>query len=55
MAPPKQPSYGASAGRSGIFASYRLRVTSVLRDYTMTDRAEAPADSREVHTGWAPA
>ena len=38
-----------SAGRKGIFASYRLRVASVLRDYTKEDRAEAPADSREMH------
>jgi heme-degrading monooxygenase HmoA len=35
-----------AAGRGGIFADYRLRVASVQRDYGMTDRAEAPADSR---------
>jgi heme-degrading monooxygenase HmoA len=35
-----------AAGRGGIFADYRLRVASVLRDYGMTERAEAPADSR---------
>lgn len=35
-----------AAGRGAIFADYRLRVASVLRDYGMTDRAEAPADSR---------
>jgi heme-degrading monooxygenase HmoA len=35
-----------TAGRGGIFAGYRLRVASVLRDYGMTDRAQAPADSR---------
>ncbi len=34
------------AGRGGIFRDYRLRVASVLRDYGMTERAEAPADSR---------
>lgn len=33
-------------GRAGIFADYRLRVASVLRDYGMRDRAEAPEDSR---------
>jgi len=33
------------AGRSGIFRDYRLRVAHVLRDYGMTARAEAPADS----------
>jgi heme-degrading monooxygenase HmoA len=36
-------------GRAGVFADYRLRVASVLRDYTMTDRAQAPADSRARH------
>ena len=38
-----------TAGRSGIFSSYRLRVASVMRDYGMTDRAQAPADSRALH------
>ncbi len=37
-------------GRGGVFADYRLRVAQVLRDYGMTDRAEAPADSRAVPT-----
>ena len=36
-------------GRAGIFASYRLRIASVVRDYTMDERAEAPADSLKVH------
>jgi heme-degrading monooxygenase HmoA len=36
-------------GRSGIFANYRLRVASVLRDYGFTDRANAPTDSRDTH------
>ena len=36
-------------GRGGVFADYRLRVASVIRDYGMNDRAEAPADSRSVH------
>lgn len=39
-----------SAGRDRIFADYRLRVARVLRDYGLTDRAQAPADSRDVHT-----
>jgi heme-degrading monooxygenase HmoA len=34
------------AGRGGVFRDYRLRVAAVLRDYGMTERAEAPADSR---------
>jgi len=36
-------------GRGGVFADYRLRVASVLRDYGMTARDEAPRDSRAVH------
>ena len=36
-------------GRAGIFQSYRLRIASVLRDYTMEDRAQAPADSVKIH------
>ncbi len=34
-----------AAGRGGIFAGYRLRVVSVIRDYGPTDRAQAPADA----------
>ncbi|MBX5226299.1 antibiotic biosynthesis monooxygenase [Rhizobium sp. NLR9b] len=37
------------AGRGGIFANYRLRIASVVRDYGMFERDEAPADSRTVH------
>ena len=36
-------------GRGGIFKSYRLRVAHVLRDYTLDERAQAPADSVKVH------
>ena len=36
-------------GRGGIFQSYRLRIASVLRDYTMEDRSQAPADSVKIH------
>ena len=36
-------------GRAGIFADYRLRIAAVVRDYGMSDRAEAPDDSRAVH------
>lgn len=45
------PSHRAaqSAGRAGIFANYRLRVASVVRDYGMNEREEVPADSRAVH------
>lgn len=37
------------AGRQDIFADYRLRVASVIRDYGMNDRREAPADSLDAH------
>jgi heme-degrading monooxygenase HmoA len=37
-------------GRSIIFADYRLRVASVVRDYGLDERAEAPLDSRQRHT-----
>lgn len=37
------------AGRGGIFNDYRLRIASVVRDYGMSQRSEAPADSRAVH------
>ena len=36
-------------GRAGVFADYRLRVASVVRDYGMKERSEAPADSRAAH------
>ena len=38
-----------AAGRGGVFADYRLRVAHVIRDYSMTERAEAPDDSRAIH------
>ena len=39
-----------TAGRGGLFSGYRLRVARVLRDYGMTDRAQAPDDSRKAHS-----
>jgi heme-degrading monooxygenase HmoA len=36
-------------GRTGVFADYRLRVASVVRDYGMNDRKKTPKDSRAVH------
>lgn len=38
-----------AAGRAQVFAGYRLRVAAVMRDYGLSERAEAPADSRAVH------
>jgi heme-degrading monooxygenase HmoA len=36
-----------AAGRGGVLRDYRLRVASVLRDYGMSERDQAPPDSRE--------
>ncbi|MBL4544323.1 MAG: antibiotic biosynthesis monooxygenase [Rhodobacteraceae bacterium] len=36
-------------GRSVVFDDYRLRIASVIRDYGMFDRAQAPTDSRKAH------
>lgn len=39
--------HAQSKGRTGVFADYRIRVASVLRDYGMAARDEAPHDSRD--------
>lgn len=36
------------SSRKTIFTDYRLRVATVIRDYGMKDRAQAPEDSRQV-------
>ncbi len=36
-------------GRNDIFADYRIRVAGVLRDYSLSLRDDAPADSRAAH------
>jgi len=36
-------------GRAGIFSDYRIRVASVLRDYSMFDREQVPSDSVKAH------
>ncbi len=36
-------------GRDGIFRDYRLRVAAVIRDYGMSQRAQAPKDSLDRH------
>lgn len=41
--------HAQQAGRGGIFAGYRLRIAHVVRDYGLTEREEAPADSRAVN------
>ncbi len=35
-------------GKELLFHSYRIRVAQVVRDYTESDRNEAPSDSNEV-------
>jgi heme-degrading monooxygenase HmoA len=36
-------------GRNELFRDYRLRIALVIRDYGMSERAEAPSDSKERH------
>ena len=38
-----------SKGRASIFRDYRLRIASVVRDYGLNEREQAPADSRDIH------
>lgn len=38
-------------GRASIFQDYRLRIASVVRDYGLHERDQAPADSRARHAG----
>ncbi|XLZ73055.1 antibiotic biosynthesis monooxygenase [Massilia sp. SR12] len=37
------------AGRARLFADYRLRIASVVRDYGLQEREQAPDDSRRRH------
>ncbi len=37
------------AGRTGVFRDYRLRIAGVIRDYGMTNRDQAPEDSKALH------
>lgn len=38
-----------AAGRAAVFADYRIRIAAVLRDYGLTERGDAPPDSRSAH------
>jgi len=38
-----------AAGRKALFRDYHLRIASVIRDYGLEDRAQAPEDSRRLH------
>ena len=35
-------------GRAGIFAGYRLRIAHVIRNYGLSERDEAPNDSKQL-------
>ena len=37
-------------GRGGVSDDYLLRIASVIRDYGMFDRAQAPKDSKKTHS-----
>ena len=43
--------YSAKSGRMNDFADYKITVVTPVRTYTMTDRAEAPADSNKYFGG----
>jgi heme-degrading monooxygenase HmoA len=38
--------------RQLIFADYRIHVATVIRNYGMDDRGDAPEDSGQVHSSW---
>ena len=38
-----------AAGRSGVFSDYCLRIAAIVREYGLSDRDQAPADSRAAH------
>lgn len=38
-----------TAGRKSIFDDYRIRIAEVVRDYGLSNREQAPADSRLIH------
>jgi heme-degrading monooxygenase HmoA len=38
-----------ATGRQSFFDDYRIRIAHVLRDYSMEDRKQAPADSKALH------
>jgi heme-degrading monooxygenase HmoA len=40
---------GQRDGRQNVFAGYRIRVAQVLRDYGLSQRDQAPHDSRAAH------
>jgi heme-degrading monooxygenase HmoA len=38
-----------AAGRGSMFKDYRIRIAEVVRDYSLEQREQAPADSRSRH------
>lgn len=36
-------------GRDNMFRDYHLRIAGVMRDYTLTERDQAPEDSKALH------
>ncbi len=38
-----------SRGRNELFSDYRIRIGEIVRDYSMSEREQAPVDSRQVH------
>jgi heme-degrading monooxygenase HmoA len=41
--------FAQKKGRGGVFADYRLRIATVIRDYGMETREQAPSDSKLIH------
>jgi len=39
-----------ASGRSELFKDYRIRVASVIRDYTQQSREQTPVDSRKIYS-----
>ena len=38
---------GQKTGKESLFESYRIRIAEVVRDYTESDRTQAPEDSNK--------
>jgi len=46
----EQHRHAQATGRRSIFNDYRLRIATVMRDYGMFDRDQAPSDSKSSMT-----
>lgn len=38
-----------SKGRDSLFLDYRIRIGNIIRDYSLSEREQAPKDSIEAH------